>query len=84
MNLDISDNVREKLNARDIIVDEVLECFLNREMAFRKDKRPEHLTEPTTRYFLAETDQGRWLKIAFVPHREKYWSLKTAYDCDDE
>ena len=82
MNLEISASVERKLlEKHDVTVSEVFEAFANRQMKFRKENRPEHLTVPTTRWFISETDAGRILKIAFVPGNPA--KLKTACPIDE-
>ncbi|MGA7981011.1 MAG: hypothetical protein WCA32_12415 [Chromatiaceae bacterium] len=42
------------------------------------DTREEHRTQPPTRWFIAETNLGRKLKVVFVPKGEDV-IIKTAY-----
>lgn len=68
MAIKISSKVREKLtNKHRVNEDEITQCFANRTHSFCIDIRAEHLTNPITRWFIAETDVGRKLKIAFMP-----------------
>ncbi len=85
MNLEISDSVKHKLlEKHSVTVVEVVEAFANRQMKFRKETRAEHVTVPTTCWFIAETDSGRILKIAFIPGKVgKKARLKTAFPIDE-
>jgi len=46
--------------------DEIRHCFENRDGGFLEDTREEHKTEPPTQWFIAETNQGRVLKVVFI------------------
>jgi len=61
--------------------DEIHQCFANREGRFLLDQREEHQSEPATRWFIAETNFGRKLKIAFIPRLPKV-VIRTAYDAN--
>ncbi len=69
MTLRISQNVRTKLANKTppVTEDEILQCFSNRTGSYVADLREEHLTNPITRWFIAETDFGRKLKVVFIP-----------------
>jgi hypothetical protein len=43
------------------------------------DTRAEHLTNPVTQWFIAETDYGRKLKIVFI-HQGADIAIKSSYD----
>lgn len=58
---------------------EVEQCFENRIGGFLLDNREEHATEPPTMWFIAETNQGRALKVAFVQKDGKI-HIKTCYE----
>ncbi len=79
MNVRISPNILQKINDRKISRLEVEQCFQNVEFGYLEDTRAEHLTDPITRWFVAETDKGRTLKIMFVPEKDGV-SLKSAYE----
>lgn len=79
----ISKIVLDKITGRDIRVIEVEQCFYNREGGLCEDTRAEHRTDPTTKWFVAETDKGRRLKIMFVPLQDGV-ELKSAYEATDE
>jgi len=79
-NLIISPKIAEKLkNKHDVRRVEVEECFLNRIGKVLRDTREEHNSDPPTVWFIAETHQGRLLKIVYV-RREKNYYLKTAFE----
>lgn len=59
--------------------DDVIQCFANRERGFLEDVREDHKTDPATKWFIAETDFGRKLKVAFVMDDKGDIYLKTAY-----
>lgn len=81
MGLQISANVRNKLTSRHGVSEfEIEQCFANRDGNFLEDTREEHRTEPPTKWFIAETDYGRQLKVVFVPTREGHFRIKTAYE----
>jgi hypothetical protein len=83
MGLVISPKVREKLSQKSppVTEDEIRQCFANREEDGRYliDEREQHRTDPPTRWFIAETDFGRELKVAFIL-RDGDVIIKTAYD----
>jgi uncharacterized DUF497 family protein len=77
----ISDDVRNKLRHKhDVNLEQVQACFDNRERAFLFDTREEHQTEPPTRWFIAEYESGKLLKVCFMHFRdERRIEIKTAY-----
>lgn len=81
MGLVISSKVREKLAQKTppVTEDEIRQCFANRDGRYLIDEREQHTTDPPTRWFIAETDSGRKLKVAFIP-RNPDIVIKTAYD----
>ncbi|EHA1204515.1 MULTISPECIES: hypothetical protein [Vibrio] len=81
MCLVISTEVRKKLRTKhDVIEQEIVECFANREAGFLKDIREQHQSDPPTLWFVAETDYGRKLKVVFIyfPDTNKF-VIRTAY-----
>lgn len=60
--------------------DEVAECFLNRDGGLLIDTREEHHSDPPTKWFVAETDMGRVLKVCFIQHSDGKIIIKTAYE----
>lgn len=81
MALIISPTIRAKLAAKKPPVSEaeIIECFSNRSHSYLIDTRAKNLTNPLTRWFIAETNFGRKLKIAFMPTVEGI-VIKSAYD----
>lgn len=77
----ISKGVREKLEVKHggVSIDEIRECFANLDGKLLYDTRAEHLTNPITRWFIAETNYGRELKIAFMQMNGDI-HIKTAYE----
>ena len=60
---------------------EVLECIQNKLYGRLIDDRAENRTFPSTRWFLAETDSGRKLKVVFLFDKKfQRFVLKTAYE----
>lgn len=79
MRLYISDAVRSKLDQRHKVTEsEVIECFANRLGSMLIDTREEHKTDPPTKWFIAETDMGRKLKVVYI-RTDKGIAIKTAY-----
>lgn len=84
MNIEISDAIREKLALKHGVTEvEVRQCFENREHKTLVELRTQHLTDPPSHWFLAETNRGRLLKIVFVPVDGRFY-LKTAFEPSDK
>lgn len=67
MPLFISPKVREKLLVKHKVTEaQVLQCFANKTGRDLIDTRPQHRTNPPTRWFIAETDFGLRLKVCYV------------------
>ncbi|MCB4360910.1 hypothetical protein [Quatrionicoccus australiensis] len=83
MKIIISSRVREKLDVKHdgVSIHEIRECFANRDGKILIESREEHLTNPLTRWFIAETNFGRELKICYMPIRDEF-HIKTAYEPD--
>lgn len=81
MRLLISPRVQEKLANKKppVTRDEIVQCFANRTGVYLLDDREEHQTEPPTRWFIAETDFGRLLKICFMQHKGMI-AIKSAFE----
>jgi len=81
----ISRRVQEKLDAKHggISIDEIQQCFANRDGAFLRDTRAEHMTDPVSQWFIAETDRGRELKIVFM-NKNGDLHIKTAYEPNED
>jgi hypothetical protein len=86
MKLVISQKIRSKLlsKAPPVTEEQIVQCFANRSGRFLTDTRADNLTNPLTRWFIAETDYGRKLKICFVPFENGDVHIKTAYDPNPE
>lgn len=75
----VSHSIRRKLKSKhNVNIEEIEECFCNREKGFLIDTREEHETNPPTNWFIAETNYGRKLKVIFIPSDPM--ALKTAYE----
>ena len=84
MKIQLSPSIRNKLAGKHLVSeDEVVQCFANQTHEPLVDSREEHLTDPRTRWFVAETDYGRKLKIMYVP-RGGWLYIKSAYDASPE
>lgn len=85
MPLIISKRVREKLaNKQPPVTEaEIVQCFANREGRFLLDTREEHKTNPPTKWFIAETNYGRLLKVVFVRNIDGSIEIKSAFDPND-
>lgn len=81
MKLIISTAVREKIANKSppVSESEIVQCFANRVAKDLIDIRARHRTNPLTRWFIAETDFGRELKIAYMATTEGI-VIKSAYD----
>lgn len=81
MKLSISAAVREKLANKTppVTESEIVQCFANRIGNDLIDTRADNLTNPLTRWFIAETDYGRKLKVAYMPTTQGI-IIKSAYD----
>jgi len=81
----ISTRIKEKLLGKKPPVreEELMQCFSNCAGKFLIDTREEHKTEPATRWFIAETNSGRKLKVVFVPTEDGI-HIKSAYEPEPE
>lgn len=81
MAIRLSASVQTKLNDKHggVTLEEIKECFANRDGEYLYDTRPEHLTSPITRWFISETNKGRKLKICFL-HTGGDTFIKTAFE----
>lgn len=76
----ISQRIDGKLDKKHTVsTEEVEECFDNKCGVNLVDDREEHQTDPATLWFIAETNQGRLLKIIYV-YRDGNIFLKSAYE----
>jgi len=81
MKIFLSASIREKLAGKrpPVTEGEIIQCFGNQTHEPLTDTREEHLTDPLTRWFVAETDYGRDLKIMYIPKPDGI-HIKSAYD----
>ncbi|MBX9769949.1 MAG: hypothetical protein K2X29_01180 [Candidatus Obscuribacterales bacterium] len=83
MNLLISDAVQTKLREKHRVNEyEILECFVNRKRSTLIDNRERHRTDPPTRWFIADTDNRRRLKVVFIQLTRMDFVIRTAYEPD--
>ncbi|MFV2055348.1 MAG: ADP-ribosyl-(dinitrogen reductase) hydrolase [Thiohalomonadales bacterium] len=77
----ISSSIRKKLTQKHGVNEaEITQCFTSRERAFLEDTRENHKTDPPTKWFIAETDFGRCLKVVFMQSADgQDIQIKTAY-----
>ncbi len=80
MGLKLSSKIREKLASKvpPVTESEILQCFANRVGCDLLDSREQHKTDPPTRWFIAETDFGRLLKVVYIL-KDGDLIIKTAY-----
>lgn len=79
MALKSSSAVKQKLAEKHgVSLEEIQQCFANREGRLLEDTREDHKTDPPTQWFIAETDYGRRLKVVFIV-KDGDILLKTAY-----
>lgn len=77
----VSPSVENKLHVKHgVTIQEVFECFANREGRMVLDIREEHRTDPPTRWFVAETNRGRRLKVLAILEDDGHIIIKSAFD----
>jgi uncharacterized DUF497 family protein len=84
MGLVVSDKIRQKLALRHgVNEEEIRQCFASREKKFLEDTRENHKTNPPSKWFVAQTDFGRVLKVVFMyfPDTGEI-HIKTAYEAN--
>ncbi len=86
MKLIISSGVKNKLSSKHggITEEDILQCFANRLGKFLLDTREEHLTDPPSNWFVAETNFGTKLKVVFIQTKDRKIVIKTAYEANAE
>ncbi len=84
MGLVISTRVRAKLARKKppVTEAEIIQCFANRGETYLLDVREQHKSTPPTQWFVAETDFGRKLKVAFIPIGDDI-HIRTAYQANN-
>lgn len=82
MAIKVSPKIRSKLAHKKppVSLDEIEQCFADRDRTFLEDSREPHRTIPPTQWFIASTDMGRLLKVVFVKLENGDIAIKTAYD----
>jgi uncharacterized DUF497 family protein len=85
MKIRMSEKTRQKLATKHggVSDKEIRECFENREGLDLFDTRAEHLTDPLTRWFIAQTNHRRLLKIVFIPVKDSI-EIKSVYEPNEE
>ena len=84
LRLVITDGVMEKLTEKHKVSrTEVVQCFANKIGRLLEDTREENRTDPPTRWFIAETDAGRELKVVYVRENDVVF-LKSAFEPNEE
>jgi hypothetical protein len=83
--IQISEPVSRKLTEKHggVSADEILQCFENRTGRLLIETRPEHKTNPPTKWFISETNRGRKLKIAYMSTQDADGlraEIKSAYE----
>jgi uncharacterized DUF497 family protein len=77
----VSERILKKLtDEHKVSLDEVKECFENREWKFVKDSREQHKSNPPTQWFISETHTGRRLKVVFIRMLDGSVEIKTTYE----
>jgi len=80
ISLDILNKLTEK---HGVTRREIEQCFENRIGNFLIDSREDHQTDPPTLWFIAPTNRGRDLKIAFL-HIDGNIRIKTAFEPNEK
>ena len=79
-NLRISQDVMDKLTHKHRVSRaEVEQCFYNRTGGLLTDLRAKHKSNPPTLWFLAQTNNGRTLKILYI-HNVPCIDLRSAFE----
>lgn len=79
LRLVITAGVEEKLSTKHgVKKQEVFQCFANKLGKALEDDREDHRTDPPTKWFIAETDSGRELKVVYVITKDVVF-LKSAF-----
>lgn len=80
MSIVISRSIRDKLASKhNVKPEEVEQCFANRIGEYILDVREEHASDPPTYWFIAETNYGRKLKIAFIAEHGNVY-IRSAFE----
>ncbi len=86
MKLKVSPKIRSKLAKKEppVSLEEIHQCFADRDRSFLEDIRDTHRTIPPTQWLIASTDMGRLLKVVFVELENGDIAIKTAFEPNDE
>ncbi len=85
MPVQISPAVRQKLaDKHQVTAEEITQCFANRSGKSLLDNREEHRTDPPSKWFIAECDNARKLKVVYVVVGKGVIEIKTAYDPNED
>lgn len=80
MSIVISPKIRSKLDLKhNVKPEEVEQCFANRNGEYILDTREEHASGQPTYWFIAETNYGRKLKVAFINEHGNVY-IRSAYE----
>lgn len=81
----IKPSILDKLTNRHSVTEkEVHQCFNNIEGGLLIDTREDHKSNPPTLWFVAPTNKGRLLKIAYIQDKDLNIHIKTAYDANQD
>lgn len=80
MSIVISPKIRDKLATKhNVKPEEVEQCFANRNGEYILEVRKEHASVPPTYWFIAETNYGRKLQVAFI-HENGNLYIRSAFE----
>lgn len=83
MGIIISEKIANKLMQKhNVTTDEVEQCFANITGKFLLDTREVHKSNPPTHWFIACTNRGRKLKVAFIPENGDIY-IRSAFPPDE-
>jgi uncharacterized DUF497 family protein len=79
MALIVSNKIKAKLLLKhQVTVEEVIQAFADRPDYVVEDEREDHKSDPPTVWFVASTDRGRMLKVAYIQRGDDIY-LRTAH-----
>lgn len=87
MSIIISPKVRNKLAMEKkppVSVEEIEQCFADRDRSLLYDTREKNHSIPPTQWFISSTDMGRLLKVVFIDLGNGNIVIRTAYEPKDE
>jgi len=84
MAIKISEKIRTKLaQVHNVTIEEVEQCFANRNGNYLIDTREEHASDPPTKWFISENNYGRKLKVVFIERNGDVY-IRTTYPPNEE